>query len=634
MRLRFGVLALFAVLLGPAVAGAEDPTFLTVKIPDSGSRQEPRIAVGPDDTRWAVALDTTDSISKVWKSKDGGQTFQKTDGDPPQTAATIDVDVATLPSGRILSTELDTGGLNFPMGYSDNGGKTWTQSGGSNMLADQDRQWLAVGPVPKGSPAGTQPPVYLLYHNLASGVAQHNMFVATSTDGGANFGPPVPVAQPGSDAYLDLQCSDSGGPSDITVNPKTGVIYAIYTTRASPTPTGQDAGGCGAPVFGQPIEFNIVNGTRVWVASSKTGALGSWTNSLAVDDSVSGQVVSMQLAYGALDNAGNVYVAYPEAPNAYPDLEGAAIKLTWQAPDSNGNLPGKWSKPTTLVAPTPHTPSSIVGGSNLVHLIAGDPGRIAVAYYYGEPVTGPLASTTTPYYPYILQSFDAQSQDPHVSRYKVSDFPAYKWSTSGMMGLCARALSTPVVGGVYAGLACNRSTDVWGIAADAQCRVMSAWAESDGTGTGGTGAKAGSAESGTFVTTQTGGPTLCAKTSSVPGGSPGIPFQPTPAQTIPGCPDQVAPNSHVTGKQVSRKQIFLSGNAIDHGCGVTGAKARARVRAVAVGVGHVIAAHKCRYLKGDGTFGPVVLCKDPSYVVASGAAKWALTLKGTFPKGQ
>src|SRR4051794_10048677 len=541
------IVALFVALLAtPSAAFAADPTFVTTKLPDSGSRQEPRIAVAPDGSRYAVALDKTDSISQVWRSVDGGLSFQKTPADPPQEAATIDVDVVTLPSGRILSSELDTGGLNFPTGYSDDGGKTWKQSVGANTLVDQDRQWFAVGPVPKGSPAGTQAPVYLLYHNLASGVAQHNMWVSKSSDGGATFGPPVPIAQPGSDAYQDLQCSDSGGPSNITVNPKTGVIYAIYTTRAAPTPVGADAGGCGAPVFGQPVEFNIVNGTRVWVASSKTGDPGTWSNSLAVDDAVSGQVVSMQLAYGALDNGGNVYIAYPESPNAYPDLEGAAIKLTWQKPDADGNLPGKWSKPSTLVPAVPHDANSMVGGADLVHLIAGDPGKIAVAYFYGDPLKGPLASTKTPYYSYILESFDAQSPTPHVKTYKVSDIPAYNWSTSGMMGLCARALQTPIVGGVYAGLACTRSTDVWGIAADAQCRVMSTWPVSDGTGTGATNGLPNST-GGTFVTTQTDGPTLCGSSADLPGGSQAVSFQSPPGAALPGEPGGPATSGSGSG---------------------------------------------------------------------------------------
>ena len=63
---------------------------------------------------------------------------------------------------------------------SDDRGKTWQQATGSNTLADQDRQWLAEGPVP-----GTNKRrAYLLFHNLASGNANHNMYVIPSDDGG------------------------------------------------------------------------------------------------------------------------------------------------------------------------------------------------------------------------------------------------------------------------------------------------------------------------------------------------------------------------------------------------------------------------------------------------------------------
>src|SRR2546423_1321230 len=68
------------------------------------------------------------------------------------------------------------------------------------------RRGFAAGPLPKAAGPDAQPPVYLLYHNFASGIPQHNMWVATSNDGGMTFGPPVPTAQPGSDAYQDLQC--------------------------------------------------------------------------------------------------------------------------------------------------------------------------------------------------------------------------------------------------------------------------------------------------------------------------------------------------------------------------------------------------------------------------------------------
>ena len=516
MRMRPTLLALVLAAL-PAHAGK--PNFITTKLPKADGSTEPRIAVGRDDARWAVTNGPDGEM--VYVSRDRGASFARTEGLPPQKLASIDTDIVTMPTGRILSSELDYGGLNFPTGYSDDGGKTWTESKGSTELSDQDRQWFAVGPVPKGSPAGTQPPVYLLYHNFASGVPQHNMWVATSNDGGATFGPPVPTAQPGSDAYTDLQCSDSGGPSSITVNPNTGHIYVVFTTRAGVVPgTSADTGGCGASVFG-PLEFNIVNGTRVWVADSATGAPGTWNDSLAVDRSDTQQVVSQQLAYGALDNQGNVYVAYPESPKPYPDLSGSGVKLTWQQPLPDGRLDTRWSKPVTLVPYDKDGQGNPVNGSDLVHLVAGDPGKIAVAYFKSETVPGAKAPV---WYTHILQSFDAQSQTPHVKDYKVSPIPTYQWTASQMMGICS---SDPVIQGVENGLNCDRSTDVWGISLDRQCRVMIAWPARGTTGDGGTkqpDAAIPNADDGTFVTTQKDGDDLCDK-QNLPGGSLALPWQ-------------------------------------------------------------------------------------------------------------
>jgi hypothetical protein len=272
-------------------------------------------------------------------------------------------------------------------------------------------------------------------------------------------------------------------------------------------------------VFG-PLEFNIVNATRVWVADSATGLPGSWHDSLAVDDSATQQVVSMQLAYGALDNKGNFYVAYPESPNPYPDLTGAAVKLTWQEPLQDGSLDTRWSKPVTLVAGQKGPDGKPANGTNLVHIVAGDPGKVAVAYYKAETVPGAAAPV---WYTHILESFDARSQNPHVSDYKVTDIPAYQWSASEMMGICGTPGPTQ---GVENGLACARSTDVWGISLDARCRVMAAWPAYGGKDAGGTnqpGHVIPHHDDGTFATTQTGGPGLCAK-GALPGGSYAAPF--------------------------------------------------------------------------------------------------------------
>jgi BNR repeat-like domain len=627
MTVRGGLLASLSLLavLAPAVAHADAPSFTTVKLKDAADRTEPRIAVARDDVRWAVS-NTAGGAEIVYTSRDGGRSWQKTAGDPPQTKATIDTDIVTMPTGRVLSSELDEGGLNFPSGYTDDQGATWTASRGSNTLADQDRQWFAVGPADKTT---GQPTVYLLYHNLGSGTAQHNMFVAKSVDGGATFGPPVPSAQPGTDAYADLQCSDSGGPSSISVNQRTGRVYVFYTTRAGiPADGAPDAGGCGASVFG-PLEFNVVNATRVWVSTSADGSLGSWTSSLAVDDAKTNQVVSMQLAYGALDNQGGVYVAYPEAPQAYPKLDGAAVKLVWQKPAADGRLTGTWSPPVTLVPPGGP-------GSDLVHLVVGDPGKVAVAYYRGEP--NPAAGKDPLFFLHALQSMDVTAATPTVTDVKVSDVPAYQWTVTGMMGVCDPG--SPA-GGVEAGLTCSRSADVWGVALDASCRLSIAWPTS-GASKGSTRGVA-NADPGTFVSTQTGGPGLCADPRSLPGGSLSAAFQPLPAAPgRPGsgtagtrCRDRVRPRSRPRGAaRVAHGTLRLSGTAVDLGCGTKGRAARDRVRSVSVAVGRRLADRRCRFLRGDGRFGPEVSCLRTTYVAARGAAHWSIALKARLPRGR
>src|SRR2546423_1040532 len=131
--------------------------------------------------------------------------------------------------------------------------------------------WLAVGP---DDPSTHQPRVYLLFHNAASGNASENMYVETSTDGGATFGVPVPLTSPGSAAFADLQCGDTSGPSALVVNQKTGRIYAFWDTRHGPF------GGCGVT---PPQPITLVAQTRVWVATSPDNSSGSWKTSLAVD---------------------------------------------------------------------------------------------------------------------------------------------------------------------------------------------------------------------------------------------------------------------------------------------------------------------------------------------------------------
>lgn len=526
-----GVAALATVALSPRVTAHATGTFTmgtATALPASDGGTEPRetvVTAGAHPGYYAVS--NSGGTAFVWESDNGATGWHKTNatGIGNQTAATIDVDIVAMPAGsahpgRLIAVELDSVVINFRISYSDDGGVTWTAAGTAPIdtnaapggeLADQDRPWLATGPGDRA---------YLLFHNLASGTVNHNMYVATSTDDGADFGAPIPVTTPGTQAYTDLQCADSGGPSNIFVNQSDGRVYAIWGTRSAPA-----GGGCAASITG-PFEVNVVAATRVWVATAPAAGTADptqWTQSLAVDDSANGNIVGMQLAPGAIDSAGNLYVLYPESPGTYPDYDGAAIRYVHASQvdvvanpyGALGPAKAVWSKPVT-VAPGG-------GAGNLLpHLVAGGPGEIDVAYFAGTEIPGANPPTTADWFLETAQTVDALDPAPVIAHQTVvypgaapAPKPAYAgFTASQMMGACG----TGPAAGVENGTICARSTDVWGIALDGAGGLQLAWPVAPSTTFG-----CSSPCDDTFVVTQTGGPLIPPVTpgANVPESPPG-----------------------------------------------------------------------------------------------------------------
>jgi hypothetical protein len=470
-----GALVALALLAPRAGAALAPPEFgPPVKLEGAAGGTEPRVAIAPNGTRYVITNDAETGDAVVFASPDGAS-FLRTAAIPGQSSATIDTDVAIASSGRLVAVELDGAGLSFVTAYSDDGGATWQQSTGATT-ADQDRPWLAAGPDNR---------MYLLYHNLASGTTQHEMLVATSTDGGATFGPPVPIAMPGEQAYLDLQCADSGAPSALVVSPRDGRLYAVYGTRTSAL------GGCGASVTGTP-EANVVGETRVWVGTSPDGSVGSWENHLAAD--AGDKTVSASFEPAAVDSSGEVYVAYAETANPYPDFSGATVKYVHAGADVKN-----WSQPQVVApaGPVGHYDPSIV---------AGDAGELALAYYTGEPRSGAEPS----WFVRAARVSGAPSASPKVVEAPVSDIPAYSQSPNAMGGSCAEG----PLAGLENGLACDRASDDWGLGLDPHCLLTVAFPTVDN--------KAPGAGGGTFVSTQTAGSRPCGGSPDVAGGAPRI----------------------------------------------------------------------------------------------------------------
>lgn len=485
-KLGVALLSVTSIVLASLGGGAEARppklTFQTTKLAGAASGTEPRVATDVHGRQWLVTNTASGGDEIVYVSNQDGSKWTLTKANPVgQQSATIDTDIVTLPTGRIISSELDFDGINFRVAYTDDGGKSWTASTGSE-LGDTDRQWMAVGP--KDASTGDYD-VYQLFHNLASGEAQHQMWVQQSTDSGATFGPPVPITGPqagpmGPRALADLQCADSGGPSDIFTNKKTGEIYAVWGTRSSAV------GGCGA----QPAEANIVGATEIWIATSTDGGV-TWTDHLAVDDSAKGNIVGMQLAPGTIDNKGNIYVVYPESPNPYPNYDGAAIKYRWidgKKLESCNDAEGcGWSKPVT-VAPTGGA------GNILPHIVAGDPGKLDIAYFSGVAAgKNPPAWYTT-----VSQTLNGTTAHPSFRTVRVSKVPTYTGTASQLMGACT---SGNPVSGVVNGFTCNRSTDVWGITLGVKCTLTITWPSVPNQAPG--------SDPGTFVSVQRKGAHVC-----------------------------------------------------------------------------------------------------------------------------
>jgi hypothetical protein len=490
-RLALAFVAVAAVAAAIAPAAASGATTFGAAVRLAGLKSgftEPRLAYGPDGTSWVITNDPDTGDAIVLSSTDGGTTWRRTPTEfPGQQQATPDTDIAVTRTGRIIATELDGAGVSFVTAYTDDRGHTWTPVQGTST-ADTDRPWLAVGP---DDPATHQPRVYLFWHNLVSGIAQHLMNVQTSTDGGATFGPPVPVALPGSRAYLDLQCADSGAPSSLTVDPRTGRIYAVFGTRTSAL------GGCGASVTGQP-EANVVGETRIWVATSSDGSVGSWTDTLAAD--AGDKVVSASFETSALDAGGNLYVAYAQTRNPYPDFSQADVRYV-RAP-AGGT---RWSAPVVVAPGTP------VGHYDPT-IAAGDRGRVAIAYYEGAPRAGqpPVWSVRDA----VITAADTSR--PQITYGVVDPRPAYAQTADDMGGAC----SSGPLAGLENGFLCDRAADDWAVGLDSRCRLTVVYPMS-------VNGAPGSAP-GTWAAVQRGAPTLCAA-AAAPAGVVAAPSRRPPA---------------------------------------------------------------------------------------------------------
>jgi uncharacterized repeat protein (TIGR01451 family) len=228
-----------------------------VTMPGSSGGSEPSLALNKNGIRyvsWQVP-------GEFAKSADGVNFNQLT---TPDTGAGGDVTNAIGSNGAIYNGQICGGAttLHTCIYRSTDGGTTWQQR---NMLADNhpgasDRPWITVKPGANPD----QDTVYLEFHTFTP---DDLVYVTTSTDGGLNFGPAIPVETGTNSAIPDSQCNTI--PGGIIVDQNNGDVYALWLS-------------------GDDVAQNVTTGcnysqigpfAKAWVSRSTDGGT-TWTPAL------------------------------------------------------------------------------------------------------------------------------------------------------------------------------------------------------------------------------------------------------------------------------------------------------------------------------------------------------------------
>jgi hypothetical protein len=208
----------------------------------------------------------------------------------------------------------------------------------------------------------------------------------------------------------------------------------------------------------------------------------------------------------------------------------------------------------------------------------------------------------------------------------MSNVPADIGTAEVLMGACSSA--GPITG-VVNGLNCGRSPDVWGVTLQHNCTPAVVWPAVDNKNVPGN-------DPGTWVSTQTGGETLC---GSHPGVAATVPAAALAGRPGSSCPDRTPPVSRFSKKLTRRTRngYKFGGTSKDAGCkSANNVRIAGKVAHVDVSIAKVRGkgvGKNCRFLTPKGKLTAFRNCRRPVLLRARGTTHWRLTVKGPLPAG-
>lgn len=310
---------------------------------------------------------------QVWRSIDGGKTFQAREVGAPQGGGDSEIEI--LSNDVVLTADLEI--TDSAVSRSDDRLASFTQQ---PVGIEQDRQWLAHR---------CSNLVLLGYHDF---ILEAEM-VSRSTDGGLTWEQiPVFISPKGSapgaqdlQDYADQGVNTFSGP--IVVDQKTGDAYIIWSISSA---VGNVA--TGTPPFGEPEQIMVGvshdEGLTWSVKKVKSGGVGALAGNI--------------FPWITLDRAGNVYASW-----AGRDKATDPINVYMAYSNDHGET---WS--------TPYRVNRDVGPGHLyTTMSAGDPGVVDIAWYTG---TKPDPNDTDQdWYVDFAQVRNANTGSPQITQSRV-----------------------------------------------------------------------------------------------------------------------------------------------------------------------------------------------------------------------
>jgi len=242
---------------------------------------EPRVKTDSLGNIYAAAIQGIPAGTDVWKSLDGGNSFQYLgQPDGAQAAAAIargagagggDEDLAIGNSGNVYVSSLWLGSATQSTSF--NGGATWAVNPLSTDAPLVDRQWIAS----QGDRV-----LYLTYKQLGVLlVGTESVFVVKSFDGGITWPQITEVTTP----QFGVQPGDQG---NIEIDPNNGYVYSVF--------------------FG-------TGGDNLYLARSTDGGL-TFTLKLVYQAARGTSLVNVFPSL-AIDQGGNLYIAFSDSHSAF-----------------------------------------------------------------------------------------------------------------------------------------------------------------------------------------------------------------------------------------------------------------------------------------------------------------------------